>query len=319
MALRLIEGFDDGLTVERGWQGTTATTTGRFGGICRIVWQQDACIYPFNPVLTGTITTGMAFLSQNVAGARYMFDLGNARLVYSNGFLIIRRADTDVQVAISASSYWQAPNVWRYIEMQYVPATGAVTVRVDGVSAVSGTVPTTANVSSIILKGPGYLIFDYDFYDDLYVLDSSGTTNTTWLGDVRVQTLYPNADGANSALTPSTGTAHAVLVDEPTPNTTDYVSSSTPGAKDTYQFQDLNSNTAGVYGLEVTNYSHKDAAGPGSMANVVRSGGTDYTQPAQPLSASWTANKDLLNTNPATSAPWTVSDVNSAEFGVEVS
>lgn len=317
MALKFIEGFDEGLIAERGWSGPGSTSTGRFGGTARIHWQTDIGSYTFGSPLTGTLTVGFALLTQN-RGDRYLLDFGMARIMMSGmGFLAIRRVDNDTQVAVSSVSYWAAPNIWRYLELQYTPTTGACTLKVDGVTAVTATVPTATSVASIGIRGPGYLIYDYNFFDDMYVVDSSGTTNTTYLGDVRVQTLFPSADGSNSGMTTSTGTAHAVLVDEATPNTTDYVYSSVAGTKDTYQFQDLSSNTANVFGVEVTNYSHKDAAGIASMSNVVRVGGTDYTQSAQTLSTSWTANRDLLNTNPSTSNPWTPNDINNAEFGVQ--
>jgi hypothetical protein len=317
MALKLIEGFDDGLLVDRGWAGSGSMSTGRFGGTARIHWQTDMGTYPFTSPLTGTLTLGAAIQTQAV-GDRYLIDFGNARIMMAgSGFIALRRVDNDTQVAISSTIYWAAPNIWRYVEMQYTPSTGACTIKVDGATAVTGTVPTTTSVSYIGLKGPGYLIANYNFFDDLYVLDNTGTSNKTYLGDVRVQTLLPSADGSNSGMTTSTGTSHSALVKEATPNTTDYVYSPSAGVKDTYQFQDLSNITSNVYGVEVTNYAHKDAAGPASMSNVVRIAGTDYVSTSQPLSVSWTANRDLMDVNPATSSNWSASDVNNAEFGVQ--
>ena len=40
-------------------------------------------------------------------------------------------------------------------------------------------------------------------YDDLYVLNTSGSVNNSFLGESRILTSLPNADGANSGLTPN--------------------------------------------------------------------------------------------------------------------
>src|SRR5437764_673985 len=43
------------------------------------------------------------------------------------------------------------------------------------------------------------------YLDDLYVCDATGTTNNTFLGDVRVHTLVPSGNGTDSGLTGSDG------------------------------------------------------------------------------------------------------------------
>jgi hypothetical protein len=158
----------------------------------------------------------------------------------------------------------------------------------------------------------------YTAVDDLYVLDTTGTVNNDFLGDVRVQTLYPSADGTNTGFTPSTGTTHYTLVDEAAPNTTDLVSAANAGLKDSYGFQDLMGTTANVYGVQATSYAAKDNTGTVGVKNITRISGTQYTGPtAWYLSTTWTANRELWERNPATSGLWAPADVNAAEFGVE--
>jgi hypothetical protein len=177
-------------------------------------------------------------------------------------------------------------------------------------------VPSLASAPALLFVAQPSTI--YTAVDDVYVLDTTGTVNNDFLGDVRVQTLYPSADGANTGFTPSTGTTHYTLVDEPTPNTTDLVSASGAGLKDSYGFQDLMATTANVYGVQATNYAAKDNTGAVGLKNIMRISGTQYTGPtAWYLSTTWTANRELWEKNPATSAPWAPADVNAAEFGVE--
>lgn len=316
MALRLIEGFDDGLLSYKGWTvSTLRTAAGRFGGSCISTWNGANYRYTFGTPLTGTLTVGFAMLRQQ-ATTLYFVDFGLLRLQgEAGGQITIRRTDNSAQVAISATTPLSTSNAWRFIEFQYTPTTGACEVRVDGVAIMTATLPTSANVSSIYFPDVGGNVVTYD---DLYVLDTSGTTNVTYLGDVRVQTIYPSADGSNNDMTPSTGTSHASLVDEPAANTTDYVSTSTVGAKDSYQYQDLAANTANVFGVQATAYGRKDATGPIGLRNITRIAGANYSgAQTYPLSPSWTAGTELWNVNPATSSGWTPSEVNNAEFGIE--
>ncbi|MEO6513848.1 MAG: hypothetical protein ABIR37_04130 [Candidatus Saccharimonadales bacterium] len=316
MAMKLIEGFDDNLFAQRGWSAMQLAA-GRFGGNAGQAIFFGNPYYPFPVAITGTLVVGVAcFFSVSPPYAN-MLTVGPIVLKTNiSGNVTLNNGAT--LVATSAANPFVAPNVWRYIEVKYLMATGACTVRCDGVTITSGTVATAASVSTI-----GYGLGNGNsgnlLWDDIYVLDGTGTTNNDFLGDVRVQTLYPNGDGSNSGLTTSSGSTHNTLVNETTPNTTTYVYGTTSGLKDTYAFQDLDANTANVFAVETAHYSHKDAVGSVGFSNVARVGSTDYVATAQPLSVSWTTNRDIWETNPATGVAWAPSDVNSAEFGVQTS
>lgn len=315
MALKFIEGFDDGMMAQHGWTDMT-TTTGRFGGKAWASPQIGHQGLNLPTPLTGTLVVGFA-LARQFNAVDQVFDMGNAHL-YTTAGGALQLYNGGTLLSTTTSSPWQAAGTWRYVEVKQVLSTGAVTVRVDGITVLSGTVASIASLSSLTWQTSNNYSWGATYLDDVYVLDTSGTVNNDFLGDVRVQTLLPNTDGTYSQLTTSTGTSHSALVKEATPNTTDYVYSSTSGQKDSYHYQTLSANTANVYGVELANYSHKDAAGPAGFSNLVRVGTTDYASTGQPLSTSWTPNRDILDTNPATSAAWTPSDVNNAEFGVQV-
>mgnify|MGYP001557322185 FL=1 len=316
MALKFIEGFDEGTVGLHGWT-SARLGTGRFGGSSWTAGQNEHQILNLPTPLTGTLVVGFAF-QHNVASVDTIFSIGLLNLATTAGGALQLYNNTTL-VATSTTSPWTSVGTWRYVEAKYVLSTGAVTVHVDGAAALSGTVATVTSVASMAWQTTNNSTYGSCCVDDVYILDTTGTLNNDFLGDVRIQTLLPNNDGTYSQLTPSTGTTHNTLVNEAAPNTTNYVSGATVGQKDSYQFQDLAANTANVYGVEITNYSHKDAAGPAGFSNLVRIGATDYVSSNQPLSASWVPNRDILDANPATSAAWTASDVNSAEFGVQVS
>lgn len=316
MALLLIEGFDDGLLASKGWTNAGTAVAGRItGNALSPRWMNPGVYYTFPAAPTSTIVMGFALQVFNYTSERMILTVGQARLRYrANGCLALCRADNDAQLAITSVAHWPSDGIWRHVECKYNPATGVTSVRIDGTVVLTGTVPTTAAVANLLLGATGSVEHSFD---DLYILDATGPVNNDFLGDVRVQTYLPSADGANTGMTPSTGTTHYTLVDEASPNTSDYVSATAAGLRDTYQFPDLSANTGNVFGVMATSYAHKDATGLAGIANVVRSNGTNYTGASTSLSTAWMASSQTWETNPATGLPWTPAEVNSAEFGVE--
>lgn len=127
------------------------------------------------------------------------------------------------------------------------------------------------------------------------------------------------ADGATTNFTPSTGTNHAALVDESPPNDdTDYNQSSNVGDLDLYEITDMAHTPASIFGVQINLNAKKDDAGTRSIAGVVRSGGTNYEGGAQALSTSYAYYLDVRETDPDTSAPWTKTGVDNAQFGIKV-
>lgn len=100
-----------------------------------------------------------------------------------------------------------APNRWYYIEGHVVisDSVGDFDLKVDGVSEIStaasqdtkngGTSATCDRFSIGTSSSYEYLI------DDFYVCDTTGSVNTSYLGDVRIKGYFPNAAGDTNALT----------------------------------------------------------------------------------------------------------------------
>jgi hypothetical protein len=156
----------------------------------------------------------------------------------------------------------------------------------------------------------------------MYVVDTSGTDQTTFCGDVHVETTLPTSDGANTDFTPDTGTTHYTQVDDSTSTFPDgdstYVASSDVNDKDTYGFADLAILTGTVYAIQTNIYARKDDAATREIAPVIRQGGSDYDGTTVALSTSYAFKSQIYENDPSDSANWTVGKVNSAEFGVKV-
>jgi hypothetical protein len=103
----------------------------------------------------------------------------------------------------------------------------------------------------------------------------------------------------------------AVLNDD-----TDYISTSTVNAKDTYAFGDAPAG-ADIRAVQILIAVRKGQEGPGKIKPVVRSASTDYLQTEQSISGTTYAfMRTLLEADPATSSPWSESGFNAAEFGM---
>ncbi|MDE3016282.1 MAG: hypothetical protein KGI29_05090 [Pseudomonadota bacterium] len=109
------------------------------------------------------------------------------------------------QIAISSASI--TANSWHYVEWDLTFASsGTYTVWLDGVQVFtgSGNLKTSSNsyANSLILYGSSSGTGGN--FDDMYLFDSTGSTNNAQRGDSRVETLYPTAD-ASVAFSPSQG------------------------------------------------------------------------------------------------------------------
>ncbi len=155
--------------------------------------------------------------------------------------------------------------------------------------------------------------------DDLFILDGSGSTNNNFLGSRKVTTLFPTAEGDSSDYTPSTGSDNSAVVDDnPHNSATDYVESSTSGHTDLYQYSNV-SNMGTINGVSVNTVCAQSDGTPFSLKTHVKSGSTDSEDAGQAIgTTSDVTRKRILETNPDTAAAWTQSEVNAAQFGIEV-
>lgn len=241
------------------------------------------------------------------------------------GAVAIDRGST--QLAISSAGAWTAGG-WTYVEMKATldDTSGSIAVRLNGSTSdlltfsgdtKNGGTKTVFDTANIV----GYYEGTHGGYDDIYILNGAGASYNNFLGEVRCWPLSPNGNGNSSQGVGSDGnsTDNYLLVDEAATslNTADYVAITTDGNKDTYAYPSLTPTTGTVIGVKVMSQISKSDAGTKSMRPVVRSGGVDYGGTDVVLSTSFVRSTENFLTNPDTSAAWTISDVNGAEFGFE--
>lgn len=270
----------------------------------------------------GGSTYGRTFLTFGGTAAQHVF-----LAVTDDGTVqAYRKATSDV--LLGATTAAAVPlGVYFYCELKVtVSATvGTLKVLINGATVLNLINQNTLGagaaelVTRVTLAAPGTNAgIDPTFFDDLYICDTQGAVNTDFFGDVRVDLLLPNADGTYLNFTPDTGTVHFSRVNELVADASTSVASSTVGHKDSYQFADLAAVAGVIRGVQIVDAALKDDAGARSIAHLVKSGATEVTSVAIPLSTDRKLYTTVQETDPATGAAWTQAGVNGAEFGIVV-
>lgn len=244
-------------------------------------------------------------------------------VVNANVVKVYRGTSSGTLLATGATTITAAWHVFEF-RATISDSTGVVQVWLEGGSS------TEINLSSTDTKNGGTNSSidkvriveagsNWDF-SDFILSDASGSYNNSRMGEVTVRTLTPNGDGNSSQLLGSDGnsTNNYLLVDEVPFGDSDYVGSPTSGQGDTYTMTDL-TGTPTVRAVQVTARMGKSDAGVVQGKNRIRSGGTNYASAAKtPVGTGFGAVTELYETDPATSSPWTYTNVNALEVGAEV-
>lgn len=341
MALVFIDGFDHYATADitKKWSALSGATisgsSGRRGGGALSVG--SILQYAYKSVTAAaTYTVGFAV---NLSNFTYTTNLicinegGTQHITLgltTSGTLRVYRGAASGGTTLATGTTTLSTSQWYYIELKVTvdDVNGVVELRLNGSGSpeinLTSTDTRNGGATGLIDRismgtaAGGANYSQQGFIDDFYVTNTSGAVNTGFLGDVRVDTLLPTGDGNYTDFTPSTGSTHYNLVDETTPNTTDYVSSSTVDDRDSYTFPDLQMLTSQtIHGVQVNAAALKSDSGSRELGLMTRLSSTDDDSASIALLTSQSYISAIFEVDPAAAA-WTESNVNSAEFGVKV-
>lgn len=236
-------------------------------------------------------------------------------------------ADTSLMTLHGTSGFGLSPGQWYYLEAKVLisNSVGTVEVRVNGVAWITLTGLDTylsggTYVNAVTLSGPSGPSGALYVYDDLYIADTvAGDGATDFLGPQKVKTVIASSgNGTATDWTPSTGTDHGANVDDATPNSdTDYNSSSTVNHRDSYNFAALGV-TGVVSGVQAVGWMKTDISGSRSVNHYARISSTNYDGTTVGIDTTYRAVRQVWGQSPASSAAWTISEIDAAEFGVRV-
>lgn len=343
MSLLFIDGFDDRRTtvsffdLVKGWtaEGGNADingTIGRFGsaGVDLIGnnWNIKRPIVNTDP----TIIIGFAMEPVTITGANndwFLTLYGDSASVThvtlglrADGSIGAYRGPASALLGQSAVSVLTGVGSYDYIECKVLisDTVGTVDVQVNGVNVLSLTGQDTKNggtnsfIDGVDFRGAtnhGW------FMDDLYIANTQGTLNNDFLGDVNVETKFPNAEGTTIQWTPSVGVDNSANVDEQPPDGVDVNTDSTVGNIDMYETENMVDNANDVFGVQVSSHVSKDDAGSRGFRHRVDSAATIATGVDHALSTGVGQFVDMFETDPDGGALWTGAKYDAAEFGVE--
>jgi hypothetical protein len=168
----------------------------------------------------------------------------------------------------------------------------------------------------ISIPGPGYLA-----YDDLFVNDTTGLENNTWMGNLRVKSQFMIANGAVNNFTIGGSSPAATNWQSVLNNSLDdskYVYDITPGDKDLYT-PDPNLNAPLVRVLQVRLALRQDDSTQRSAKALVRLSTTTYEGSVEFFTnTTYTFYKQRWELSPATGVTFTGSEINGCQVGVKV-
>jgi len=329
MTLRFMDGFDHYATAQllNKWTATAGTTIsssyGRFGqgagtsnNLRKSFEKLDTWIVGCAIRVTTLDNAKPVLVFMNSDAGWYQCSL----YILTTGQLQARRSNDQVLWTSDAAL---AINTWYYLEAKvYIhDSAGTFEVRLNeqvvidlsGVDTRSWASSSGADIVCFFGGGGGVI-----HYDDIYICDTAGTVNNDFLGDCRVECLFPTGAGSSDDFTPSAGDNYQ-NVNETTPDgDTTYNESETVGHKDLFAYGNLATTAGTVHGVQTCLWAKKDDAGARSLGARVYSNATEGDGASNSLGTSYAYYFDIFETEPSDSLAWEIADVNAAEFGYEV-
>jgi hypothetical protein len=213
---------------------------------------------------------------------------------------------------------------WQYVEIGGVidASAGSVVVKVNGTTVLNLTGVNTRGSAAATMRRYGLqsdsgTSTNFDTQHWYLCDDSGGAPWNTFLGDVRVQSLYPTANDAVAFTPTGLGTNWQNAASVPPVPFTDYNASSNVSDRDTFEMQDITTGST-VYGVNLKPLVYKNDAGARSGASVLKSGATTDVGTTTVLSETAAQLSKMYETDPHTSAQWTATAVNAIKAGYQV-
>lgn len=273
---------------------------------------------------------GVAFRLDGLSASSYHFiDLKSPYVQFAvrlnaDGSISAYKGDYNDVLLGTSSVGLIKPSVWQYIEINVFinNTTGSYEIRLNGANILSDSnidtqAASTDAITTILLGGT--TSNDIQF-DDLYVCDGTGSSHNDFLGDCKVDTIFPSAAGNYSQWTPSGEASNYLCVDETVPNDdTDYVTTNISGEIDTYNFGNLiDFSGETIHAVALNTCKKKDDVGFMSSYPVIRIGASDYSGEVTSIYDSYLYQQEIWETNPDDSQAWEGEDINSGEYGIKM-
>lgn len=295
-------------------------------------WDAGLRIKP--PSSMSTITMGCALLINQDTSQPDFLDFNEGTTVHLRfallaGQLKIYLGPTNTTLIATVPGF--TINAWNHLEINItmggagvgvlkVLLNSSLVVNLTGVNTVNGGTGVIDNITNKLIQTESALPDSHRVsIDDLYIANDMGP-----YGDCAIKTLIPNAVGASSGWTRSTGTTNYTLVDEVPYNTTDYVSALSTGTQDLYNLTDSGYTTGEVLATQVQAVASKADAGivAGPLLGVTRSTGgvlrKETIATTAQISTTYVPINGAIQTTDPNGDPLTLARIDGMQAGVEI-
>jgi len=347
MALEWFDGFDQyGPTVARlldgvyaEYEGVTLSTANPRTGVRHLrisAGSNDAGVRRVLSTPTTAFGLGYAFSITSLPTDVNSFALMQARnsnntpvftvLVGPSGDVYIRNGGRNgavlehyVNPAVFANSY-------QHFEMKFDDGFKVwlnEVLIIDSIAVPSG-ISGGNTVASVKIGNGGYpltgAMFTWDV-DDLFCYNLTGTDNLGPIGDCKVYTRFPDADGPTQDFAPSVGTdAFAMLDNVPPQDGTEYLTATglepLPKRSD-FTLPDLPLEIVEVKGVLLATRMFKTDAGSAKVVAGVVSDAVEAASGEHSLGQAPVWFSDVFDTDPGTAGPWSLSTANDITVFIE--
>lgn len=250
---------------------------------------------------------------------------GNAAIAYltvlANGAIAVAKASDGSNLLGTTAGPVVVANAYNHIEIKLTrdAAAGTCEVRVNGVAKLTlAGLALGASDTGIIFVGVNAWNYNLinkgiSYYKDIVFWDTSGAYANDFQGSVSVYDLSVNADiSLNWA--PSSGTTGWNLIDESSPDDTDYIAADiTPPAAAVFGLTNLPADVTSIRALLPIMRAQKSDGGDCNVQAGLTPDNVNWVNGAdRPMTTAFTYYWSPIHISPTTVAPWTPAEVNAA-------
>lgn len=236
----------------------------------------------------------------------------------------IKLKDSNDSTVATATNALTA-GVWSYIEVRIKShaTLGEIELKVNGSAAASATGLDTSGGSIEEFNIDMHPTSDDVWVDDFYVLNTEGSSNNTFLGDVRVTALRPKANGSVNNFTPTEATNWESTDETLHDGDTSYVEAGQLGAAEDYTnktFADVGLAPGTIFGAQVVNATKKTDAGRLDYKDEMVIAGVRFDKGVDIVSTSgsYKMTTFIRDTDPSDSATWTEAKIAAVGSGFTI-
>ncbi len=233
----------------------------------------------------------------------------------SNGLQVVDGADTILASTVGSVIMQE---VWAYIEirLQLNGASSALTIRINNQVLLDTLIDTTGwQVDRLTFdksQNGDHLI------DDLYVVNTAGTANVSFLGDVFVENIQLSGSASPIDFIPVGSVTNYSNINETGPaDDTKYNVSATVGDRDMFQVADLDVQADEIFAVMVATRHAKIGAGAVTARSILNDGVSDTLGTPFSPDLDFVTQFEIFSTAPD-GGIWNITDFNSITVGYEV-